>query len=275
MTTKLIYGLLTIVLFCSKNYASNSSDISSFKLKQESLNIEVISKIESYKTSTELKCNLRIQNSDQNTVFIKKVILEFEIEGEVKKDKSSKTEKQLIEFNKAWIVAQDDYAFFEPMNHQLDDKKIKWKKVKNCKVHSIQYGSNSTQKGEVKSIPFNQEEAIGYMNPILFKVKFQKKQDQQLGYYKTGLQSYLKPPVKVDCILKYENNGSSLVKIKNEFGLNLAIDGQNFLEGIQEQKIKASQSKVETIFSIHFSGNIKMKEMKMFLESDNPEFISK
>jgi hypothetical protein len=270
---------LTILFLCCASI-THASDKNNPVFKSESnkdeLAFHVISKLQIYNGGADINCNLRIHNVSGETKFIQEVVIEFLLETEDKKTGNKSEMVQKVSFTKNWIIANKDYAFYSPKNKKLSPpKKSKCTKIIRCSVSKINYGLSSKEKKDNRKVKFNEETTLGLISPVILKIQFKKMMDRGVGYYKKDLADQYTSPTRVECTMKFENTGNSLVKIKDDVLINLNVEDVTISNPIQPMKILPSESITQNVFSIHFSQKLNPSEIEMFLISTKTKLLLK
>ncbi len=232
-----------------------------YKAAEEKDNFEfdLISKLQKTKTGNFLTCNLRLKNTSGEIKFIESIEVKVEIEAI-----NSKNDKKLIlnksfSFNEEWIIAENDYAFYQPLNHSLESNEdYKILKINSCKIEKIDYGIQITEAINEKSCNYKQEAVLGLIESVVVKAHFQKEADHSPGYYKKGLdQNTIGHSVRVHCTLDLDNSSTKTIKLKENITIGVKIGDKYFYKKLKAQKLKGKEKKTENLFSVHFSDKLK------------------
>ena len=238
------------------------------KDKNDEFQFDFISKLQTSKSGDFITCNLRVKNTSNESQYIESISIEIEMEVTNLKNDSRNTVKQEFEFDQDWIVASEDFAFYQPKNKSLLNKdNYKVNNISSCKVLKIVSSAGTESTISSKEFEFNEKMFLGLVQSVLVKANFQKESDSSPGYYKNGLDlKSVGQSVLVHCTLNLNNSSNKAIKLKNDLTIGVKIGGKFYFKKLKAQKLKSKEIKTKNLFSVKLSNKLKSEQMKAGLQ---------
>lgn len=257
--TKLIYLGIILLGFSVNTFCVEEKTLlfKSEELKDQ-LKVDMISKLILKKENSQLSCNLRIFNTTNETQILEAVQIKVEIEETDHKNGQIVKRYANFIFRENWIVAPGDFAFYHPLQQQIEQlKNRETERISRCQIESIQYGKKTKNVQSLLPVNFGENTIIALDHGLKYHLALRKSYNKQLGAYKNDLESEtVGQSIKISGLLKIENTTSRTEKVPRNAYLILMVGDQHWKIKIKTQKLKKGESVNQILNETHLSKTI-------------------